>query len=64
MISSYRILGVQVEQPPGLVHEIRKVVENPEAHAEDIWAAVFQSVKLGGDRLGKAKLEISRATWR
>lgn len=42
----YRILGIQVKQPPGLVHEIRKVVENPEAHAEDSGAAVFQSVVL------------------
>lgn len=42
----YRILGIQVKQPPGLVHEIRKVVENPEAHAENSRAAVFQSVVL------------------
>lgn len=42
----YRTLGIQVKQPPGLVHEIRKVVENPEAHAEDSGAAVFQSVVL------------------
>lgn len=53
-MSEYRIFGVQVEQPPGLVHEIRKVVEHPEAHAEDTGAAVFQSVVLGRDRLGKA----------
>lgn len=44
--SDYRILGIQVKQPPGLVHEIRKVVENPEAHAEGSGAAVFQSVVL------------------
>lgn len=62
MRPNYRILGVQVEQPPGLVHEIRKVVENPEAHAEDIGAAVFQSVVLRRNQLGKAELETSRAT--
>lgn len=62
--NDYRILGVQVKQPPGFVHEIRKVVEDPKTHAEDIRAAVFQRVVLGGDGLGKAKLEISRATWR
>lgn len=45
-VLDYRILGIQVKQPPGLVHEIRKVVENPEARAEDSGAAVFQSVVL------------------
>lgn len=45
----YRIFGVQVEQPPGFVHEIRKVVEYPEAHAENIRATVFQSGVLGRD---------------
>lgn len=48
-IRDYRILGVQVEQPPGLVHEIRKVVEYPEAYAENIRAPVFQGVVLGRD---------------
>lgn len=48
-IRHYRILGVKVEEPPGLVHEIRKVVEYPETHAEDIRVAVFQSVVLGRD---------------
>lgn len=42
----YRTLGIQVKQPPGLVHEIRKVVEKPEAHAKDSGAAFFQSVVL------------------
>lgn len=57
------MFGVEVKQPPRLVHEIRKVVEHHEAHAEDARAAVFQSVVLRGDGLGKAQLEVSRATW-
>lgn len=57
------MLGVEVEQPPGLVHEIREVVEHHEAHAEDAGAAVLQSVVLRGDGLGKAQLEVPRATW-
>lgn len=57
------MLGVEVEQPPGLIHEIREVVEHHEAHAEDAGAAVFQSVVLRGDGLGKAQLEVPRATW-
>lgn len=61
--SAYRVFGVEVEQPPGLVHEIREVVEHHEAHAEDTGAAVFQSVVLRGDGLGKAQLEVSGATW-
>lgn len=50
----YQIFGVQIEEPPGFVHEIRKVVEYPEAHAENIRATVFQGVVLGRDRLRKA----------
>lgn len=49
VIRDYQVLGVQIEKPPGLVHEIREVVEDPEAHAEDVRAAVFQSVILGRD---------------
>lgn len=45
-INDYWIFNVQVEQPPGLVHKIREVVENPEAHAQDVRAAVFQGVVL------------------
>lgn len=48
-MNNYRILGVQVKQPPGFVHEIRKVVEYPKPHAEDVRAAVFQCVILGRD---------------
>lgn len=61
-ITNYQVLGVQVEEPPGFVHEIRKVVEYPEANSEDIRAAVFQAVVLGRDGLGKAWLEMSRST--
>lgn len=56
------MFGVKVEQPPGLVHEIREVVKHHEPYAEYARAAVFKSVVLRGDGLGKAQLEVSRAT--
>ena len=53
----YLVVGAEVEQSPGGVHEVREVVEQPEPGPHRLHADLLQTAVLGGHSHRQAQLQ-------
>ena len=59
----YLVVGAEVQQPPGRVHEVREMVKQPEPGPRSVNAHLPQSPVLGGHCIGQTQLQRHWHTW-
>ena len=58
----YLVVGAEVQQPPGRVHEVREMVKQPESGPRGVNAHLPQRPVLGGHCIRQAQLQRYRHT--